>query len=121
MTSRCVSAGTRGQVWRRRLARDGLRRPAARDAKGPRRGANPARAAPSSAFAPDPRPRAGLRRLARLPEVRDACEERVEGPDERSKGTPRGAVATPRGVVGSHGTPLESEGPVKFANLVRPT
>ena len=74
------------QVWRRRLARDGLRRPAARDAKGPRRGANSARAAPSSAFAPDSRPRAGLRRLARLPEVRDACEGRVEGPEEGRKG-----------------------------------
>jgi hypothetical protein len=46
----------------------------------PRRGANAARAAPSSALTPGSRSRAGLRRLARPQAVRDACGEHVGEP-----------------------------------------
>jgi hypothetical protein len=68
------------------LARDVFRCPAAR--VGPAEGhtLGPCGSVERVLLAPDSRSRAGLRRLARLPEVRDACEGRVEGPEEGRRG-----------------------------------
>jgi hypothetical protein len=87
-------------VWRRISARGVLRRCAARDARGPPRGTCRTRAARWSAFAPGSGSRVGLRRLARLREVRDACGGCVEGPRRRCS-RPHGGRGGPRGGAAS--------------------